>query len=127
MILNLCQKRKQDVYVGREVDKRSDVRRKNFVIIYFDKYRSMSFPKTHCYLCFPRKSGVKLFQSTRVWRLSQIYDFCLRWHRIILRGLKFVGFLKGLESFGQFSYKTITNVMEQNERRNVSSFACGVN
>lgn len=43
-----------------------------------------------------------------------------------LRRLKFVCFLKRLESFRRFSYKA-TEIMEQHERRSVSSFECGVN
>ena len=56
----------------------------------------------------------------------QIYDFCLGRQRITVRGLKLVGFLKGLESLRRFSYKT-TEIMEQHERPSAPFFACGVN
>lgn len=76
MILNLCQKRKQDVYVGREVDKTSDLRRKNFVIIFLDKYRSMSFPKTLLFCFTKRKWSEASPVDTDKETGFQIYDFC---------------------------------------------------
>lgn len=85
----------------------SSVRRKKlFLNIFENKYRSTSSPKTHFYLVFPSKSEVKLFQAKRIKGLG---SKCI----VFAWG---VCFLKGLEYFRRFSYKT-TEIMEQHERR----------
>jgi len=91
--LNLYQKRNQDLYVGFEVHLTKDfniLRRKKklFLNIFENKYRSTSSPKTHFYLVFPSKSEVKLFQAKRIKRLgSKCIGFA--WGLCFLRGLEY--------------------------------------